>query len=76
MEDNYGPDGLMGFKNCCPNDERTERPYLTSSLGESGSGIVRRFIAAPIAHVYVSHYVSADQAEFDFRCARIAHGHI
>jgi hypothetical protein len=64
MEDIQGPDGLMGFKNCCPNDERKERPCLTNSLGESWSGILRRFSSAPRENLYVGHRVSAYLAKF------------
>ena len=62
MEDNYGPDGLMGFKNCCPNDERTERLCLTRSLGESENGLVGLFSASPWAGLRKSMYVGVSGA--------------
>lgn len=41
------------------NDEREERLCLTSSLGESESGIVRLFSPAHRWQLYVSHRASA-----------------
>mgnify|MGYP001608200982 FL=1 len=54
--------------NGCPNDEREESLCVTSatsSLGESESGLVGLFSAAPYTQVYVSQRASVYQAGFD-----------
>ena len=56
---------ILGFKNCCPNDEREEHLCLTRSLGESENGLVGLFSSAPYIQIYVSQRASVYQAGFN-----------